>query len=254
MNRKLLVIPVVAAAVALSGGIALAGPSRPAGAGLIWEGQASKGTTVFQGLEKAPGSVTVANDPTGRYGPSFRYETWDNPGGGKSRCESRGVTGFNLDAAQVGKTFFVGWKAYWDVQITKGAWTSFWQLHWSGAGPGGGPMTVRTLGDGRLALQFVSADGRFDRNIWTSALPMKKWDSFVVSFKLARDNSGTIQFWYNGVQQKFIDGSTAYHGPIFKGRQVNLKWGVYRSGANKGHGVEFVNDPKLGTTYDAVKP
>ena len=35
---------------------------------------------------------------------------------------------------------------------------------------------------------------------------------------------------------------------------MNLKWGVYRSGGNKGHGVEFVNDPKLGTTYDAVKP
>jgi hypothetical protein len=258
MNRKVkyLVVPLAAAAVALSGGVAMAAQSsaKPAATGLIWEGLTSKGTSVFQGLEKDPGTITVANDPTGTYGQSFRYETWDHPGGGKSRCESRGVAGFTLNAAQVGKTFYVGWKAYWDVQITKGAWTSFWQLHWSGAGPGGGPMTVRTIGDGKLAVQYVSPDGKVDRNIWTSPLPMKKWDSFVIAFKLAKDSSGFIQFWYNGVQQKFVNGSASYPGAIFKGTQVNLKWGVYRSGVNKGHGVQFVNDPKLGTTYDSVKP
>ncbi|OLB79363.1 MAG: hypothetical protein AUI14_10415 [Actinobacteria bacterium 13_2_20CM_2_71_6] len=251
----MLVVALVAGAVVLPGGaVALAAQSVPAAApGLLWEGDAAKGTSVFQALELQPGKVTVANDPTGRFGPSFRYETWDN-GGKKSRCESRGVAGVNLDASKLGTTFYVGWKAYWDVTIAKGHWTSFWQLHWSGAGPGGGPMTVRTIGDGKLALQFVSADGKFDRNIWTSPLPMRQWDSFVVAFRLARDSSGFVQFWYNGVPQMFINGSTSYPGPVFKGDHVNLKWGVYRSGANTGHGVEFVNDPKLGTTYDSVKP
>src|SRR5256886_2927329 len=255
---KLLVIALAAGAVLLPGGaMALAAQTAPAPAaapaGLLWEGVASKGTSVFQALEKSPGSITVANDPTGQFGPSFRYETWDN-NGTKSRCESRGVSGVNLDASKLGQTFYVGWKAYWDVQITKGAWTSFWQLHWSGAGPGGGPLTVRTIGDGKLAFQVVSADGKSDRNVWTAPLPMRKWDTFVVAFHLARDNSGFYQFWYNGVQQTFINGSKTYNAPVFKGDHLNLKWGVYRSGRNHGHGVEFVNDPKLGTTYDSVKP
>jgi hypothetical protein len=164
------------------------------------------------------------------------------------------VAGVNLNASKLGQTFYVGWKAYWDVQITRGRWQSFWQLHWSGAGPGGGPLTVRTLGDGRLYFQVVSADGRSDRNVWSAPLPMRQWSTFVVAFHLARDNSGFYQFWFNGAPQTLLGGSTTYHAPVFKGDHLNLKWGVYRSGANKGHGVEFVNDPKLGTTYDSVKP
>ena len=237
---RIVVIALAAGAVLLPGGaVALAaqiGPAAPPG--LLWEGVAAKGTSVFQALEKAPGSITVANDPTGRFGPSFRYETWDN-GGAK---------------AKLGQTFYVGWKAYWDVNIARGRWTSFWQLHWSGAGPGGGPMTIRTLGDGRLYVQFVAANRSFDRNIWSTAFPNRQWNTFVIAFHLARDGSGFVQFWFNGVQQKFINGSTTYPGPVFKGNQVNLKWGVYRSGGNKGHGVEFVNDPKLGTTLDSVRP
>ena len=254
-RTRLFIVALATSAVLVPGGaMALAAQvTAAAPAGLLWEGVAAKGTSVFQALEKAPGTITVAGDPTGRFGPSFRYETWDNHGI-KSRCESRGVAGVNLDKTKLGQTFYVGWKAYWDVQIARGRWTSFWQLHWSGAGPGGGPMTVRTLGDGRLYVQFVSADGKFDRNIWSTAFPNRQWNSFVIAFHLARDGSGFVQFWFNGVPQTFINGQQTYPGPIFKGDHVNLKWGVYRSGGNKGHGVEFVNDPKLGTTLDAVRP
>src|SRR3954453_12248975 len=209
---KLIVIALAAGAVLLPGGaMALAAQTAPAAApaGLLWEGVASKGTSVFQALEKSPGSITVANDPTGRFGPSFRYETWDN-NGTKSRCESRGVSGVNLDSSRIGQTVYVGWKAYWDVAITKGAWTSFWQLHWSGAGPGGGPLTVRTVGDGKIYFQFVSADGGFDRNIWSAPLVKGQWLTFVVGFKLARDGSGHVELWYNGEQQRLINGQTQY--------------------------------------------
>src|SRR5256885_1450985 len=102
--------------------MAMAAQTAPAAApaGLLWEGVASKGTSVFQALEKSPGSITVANDPTGRFGPSFRYETWDN-GGTKSRCESRGGSGVNLDASRIGPAGYVGWKGYRGVASTKGA-------------------------------------------------------------------------------------------------------------------------------------
>ncbi len=73
------------AAVPLIGtGVAQAAPES-----VIWDGDAARGTSVFDGLEKEPGSITVVNDAT--YGKSFRYETWDNADGSKERCESRGL-------------------------------------------------------------------------------------------------------------------------------------------------------------------
>jgi hypothetical protein len=52
--------------------------------------------------------------------------------------------------------------------------------------------------------------------------------------------------------QRFTNGSTRWTGPTFKGTHVNNKWGVYRSGPNKGRAVNWVNHPRLGTTYDSV--
>jgi Polysaccharide lyase len=240
----------------VTAGVALA---APAPSGLIWEGLASKGTSVFGNLQEAPGTITVANDPTGKYGPSFRYETYTNPKGGKSRCESSGTRGFTFNSSQYGKTFYVGWRAYWDVNITPGAWTSFWQFHWGGAsGLGGGPMTIRTLGNGQLSLQLVTAAGAPNQDIWNARMPNRKWNRFVVAFHYEPNNTGWVEFWYNGVRQKFVNGSTIEHGLMQRGTFDELKWGVYRSGANHGPGtdpgVEYVNDPRLGTTYASVAP
>jgi hypothetical protein len=71
------------------------------------------------------------------------------------------------------------------------------------------PFVLRTLGDGRLHFQLISPDGS-DRHIWNSSLPLNKWSSFAIGFKLSRSNSGGwVELWYNGVQQTFTNGSTA---------------------------------------------
>ena len=63
-----------------------------------------------------------------------------------------------------------------------------------------------------------------------------------------------MEFWYNGVQQKFTNGSTRYTGATLWGDHVNNKWGVYRSGPNTGHAVAYLNQARLGSTYDSVAP
>jgi Polysaccharide lyase len=234
------------------------GVSAAAPAGLLWDGDPARGTGVFDALERDPGSITVADE--GQYGRSFRYETWDSADGSKERCESRGMRNpdgslFRLDRSRLNQTYYVGWRSKLNpMPITRGRWIAFWQLHWSGAGPGGGPMTLRTLGDGNLYVQYVSPDGKVDRNIWQSPLRINQWSSFVIAYRLTTDSTGYIEFWYDGVQQKFTNGSTRWTGPIFKGTHVNNKWGVYRSGPNKGRAVNWVNHPRLGTTYDSVAP
>jgi hypothetical protein len=236
---------------------------RAAPAGVLWEADPSRGTSVFDGLEKAPGSITVADDPKGRYGKSFRYETWDNADGTKERCESRGLrrpdgTVLSLNSSQVGKTFYVGWRALWNPMPTSsGRWIALYQLHISGQSssqPSAGPFVLRTLGDGQLHFQLTSPDGG-DRHIWNAPLSLNTWNSFVIGFKLSRSSSdGWVSFWYNGVQQKFTNGSTKYSAATLWGDHVNNKWGVYRSGPNSGHAVAYLNQARLGTSYDAVAP
>jgi hypothetical protein len=236
---------------------------RAAPSGVLWEADPNRGTAVFDGLERAPGTITVANDPKGQYGPSFRYETWDNADGTKERCESRGLrkpdgSVLTLGSTQEGQTFYVGWRALWNpMPITKGRWIALYQLHISGQSssqPSSGPFVLRTLGDGQLHFQLTSPDGS-DRHIWNAPLSLNTWNSFVIGFKLSRSGSaGWVEFWYNGVQQKFTNGSTRYTGATLWGTHVNNKWGVYRSGPNSGHAVAYLNQARLGTTYDSVAP
>jgi hypothetical protein len=222
---------------------------------VLWTADPAKGTGVFQGLERAPGTITVAGDPQGRFGPSFRYDIFDNPST-KERCESRGMTGVNLGSAQEGQVFYFGWRSLWQpLPIAKGRWTALWQLHVSGVGAGGlnvGPFVLRTLGDGQLQFQHISPDGS-DRAIWKTPLPIGSWNSFVVGFKLSRDNRvGWVSFWYNGQPQRLANGAFQYPGATLWGTHVNVKWGIYRSHGNNGHGTAYLNHARLGTSYADV--
>ena len=138
-----------------------------------------------------------------------------------------------------------------------GVWSSLYQLHVDGVGAGGvnvGPFVLRTLGDGQLHFQLTSPDGS-NRRIWNGPLRLNTWNNFVIGFTLSRSSSvGSVQFWVDGVQQKFTNGSTTYPAVTLWGDHVNNKWGVYRSGANSGRVDAYLNSAKVGTTYQSVAP
>jgi hypothetical protein len=241
--------------------------AAPPPAAVIWSGDTALGTSVFQGLEESPGTISVAQDPLGQFGASYRYETWQNPSGAKARCESRGLrlpngSVFSLDNSKVGQVFYLGWRALWDpMPIQNGAWISLFQLHLSavtGPAPGAGPFVLRTLGDGKLHFQLVSPNGA-SQHIWNAPLSLGRWNSFVVGFKLSRTATGStagwVSFWYNGVQQTFVNGSKQMPAATLMGGHVNVKWGVYRSGANHtGPAVAWVNHARLATDYAHAAP
>jgi hypothetical protein len=99
---------------------------------LVWDGDPARGTSVFDGLERDPGSITVASDPQGTFGQCFRYQTqdWSN---GKERCESRGLRNpdgsvLRLNSSYEGRTLYMGWQALWNVNPNN-AWIAVYQLH-----------------------------------------------------------------------------------------------------------------------------
>src|SRR5256885_1955923 len=190
-RTRTIIIASMTAALVGGGGILLAAQSQaavqPAASGVVWSENTSRGTKNFDGIEESPGTITVANDPQGRYGSSIRYETWQNPDGSKARCESRGLRGadskvFSLNSSKVGQTFYLGWRALWNpMPIQKGAWISLFQLHISGQSssqPSAGPFVLRTLGDGQLHFQLTSPNGSA-QHIWEAPLSLDTWDTLV---------------------------------------------------------------------------
>src|SRR5688572_11851862 len=84
------------------GVLAVAGTAQ---ASVIWDGDASKGTGVFKGLELHGGSVTAADDAA--RGRVFRI----NKQSSSNRCETRGIrvngSGYTF---RNGQTVFFGWR------------------------------------------------------------------------------------------------------------------------------------------------
>jgi hypothetical protein len=230
---------------------------------VLWNGDPARGTAVFDGLERAPGTITVAGDPKGTYGQCFRYETWNNPDGTKARCESRGLrkpdgSVLRINDDYLGKTEYLGWRALWNPMPTRpDSWLALYQAHVSGVTApevNVGPFVLRTLGDGVLYFQHISPDGA-DRHIWSASLRLNTWNTFVIGYKLSRGDDGWVSFWYDGAQQEFSNGETRYYGPTLWGTHVNHKWGVYRSGSNDGGtAVAYLNRARLATSYSEATP
>jgi hypothetical protein len=257
-------VPVIGGTGAVASAATTGAPAataKPAAPGVLWTADPARGTAVFDGLEKSPGNIGVANDPQGRFGSCFRYDIhdWSN---GKERCESRGMRGTDgkrveLGDARVGQTFYFGWRALWSpLPTAAGRWTALYQLHVSGVPSGGlnvGPFVLRTLGDKMLHFQHISPNGS-DRHIWNAPLLVNTWQSFVIGFKLSRGGDGWVEFYYDNKQQTLSNGQLRYPGATLWGTHVNTKWGIYRSGGNSGNGSAYLNHAQLGTSYAAVAP
>src|SRR4051794_1823810 len=82
--------------------------ARPAGATLLWDGDASKGTAVFGEVQSLNGPITVVDDPT--YGKVFKLVCNDN-GSTKARSEVSYMAGVTLDTKN--GDYYIAWRSKW---------------------------------------------------------------------------------------------------------------------------------------------
>jgi hypothetical protein len=248
--------------------LALVCLAASAPASVLWEGDTSRGSATFEGVELQPGRFGITSSP---YGNCFYCETYDGHPDyptGKQRCEVKGCKrpdGTNFRMAE-NNEYYVGWRSMWNPMPTQnGAWTAFMQLKGGGAchlNPPVGPgcaLVIRTLGDGKLHMH-LTCDGSYV--VWSTNMPSNgTWSSFVTRWRLARStSSGWVEFWYNGVQQTFNgprgSGTTRQPAALWECEYQRLKYGVYRSGALNGSGTGRAHlwRPRVGTTYADVAP
>ncbi|HXF09982.1 MAG TPA: RICIN domain-containing protein [Desulfuromonadaceae bacterium] len=219
-------------------------------ASVLWEGNATNGTSVFEGLETVNGTITVATDST--LGKVFKIEiNTDNADRSKERCEVRGCNGFRM--AQ-GGSYYLGWKSKLSLPTDPNQWQHVFQIH--GYGPPGclAPITMDTPGDGTITMTYQDPSGAF-HVIWSAPLVTGIYNNFVLHLSPTLDEAtGWIEFWYNGAAQKFTDGSTRYGVALWNGDYILTKWGDYRQGGLDGVGDNYVWRPRFATTYNEADP
>jgi hypothetical protein len=238
-------------------GVAMVFACLPVHAQVLWTmGNQATSTSVFEGLEEAPGHIVVAPDPLGAHGNVFHYDTFDDSAFKKERCESRGTKGFR---PALGGTYFIGWREMWKPMPINGSWVAFWQMHGYGPAGQGAPLVLRAV-NGQPNLVMQNGVNGQNVNFWSTPLRLGVWNTFVVEVHLATTASaGWVQLWYNGVPQTFINGKTRYNAPLWDskpGSFVLFKWGVYRSSTlnGKGPASTYLSGAKIGLTYADVNP
>jgi hypothetical protein len=229
---------------------------------MLWQANPSLGTSVFEGLEEAPGTISIVADPVGKFGQVYSYHTDNDPKHPttKERCESRGTrTPSGNFRPALGGTYFIGWREMEKPMPINGSWVAFWQMHGYGPAGQGAPLVLRVVNGSPNLVMQNGVNGQ-NVNFWSTPLRLGVWNTFVVHVHLGTTAStGWVELWYNGVQQTFINGKTRYNAPTWDskpGSFVMFKWGVYRSATlnGKGPATTYMSGAKIGLTFADVNP
>jgi hypothetical protein len=222
-----------------AGGLAYACPDA-----IIWTGNPSQGQSAFGILDcAAPGSLTVANDPT--KGQVFAY----NKPAGDKRCETRGINvNGSMYGFQNGDTYYIGWWSKLTNPVNNNA-----DFQWKSYGTGmtqNYPFVVSAL-NGHASIFQRQPDSN-GQTVWSASAPLlaNQWNHYVIGLHLSDQlTGGWIQIWYNGQLQTFDNGSTKYACRTWDVSN-DPKWGVY--GAQTTAVTNYVAAPEIGTSYSDV--
>jgi len=215
-----------------------------ADAQLIWDGDASKGTSVFGNLNcDSPGSVTAVNDST--QGRVWRY----SKPSGSNRCENHGISvNGNRYVFQNGNTYYLGWRSKLSSTVNNNA---FFQWKSYGNHIQNFPVIIKMI-SGKATLMYRAPGEDCCRTLWSRSISANTWNHFVLGLHLSDSaSSGWIEFWFNGSQQTLSNGSTRYFGRTLD--DINEpKWGIY--GATDTSVNSYADGLKVGRSFNDVRP
>jgi hypothetical protein len=238
----------------------------------LWWGNAdtdiagSEGSKCLGGEEdESTSSLTIANDPAGRYGKVYRAETfgtgraeWANAYrscDGSSRLDLWGANG-------PGSTdVYIGWRSYFNGNFAlTGSENDGNVLQWKDDSSCGGPSVGMTIRNNRLSLRTIDGDPPGVEGLWSDpalfASRMNDWTDFVMRVNFSTTSSGFIELWVDGVPQIMSDGTTRHEGPTIcpGATRVYPKFGIYSMKSSDSNARHWLDDPRIGLSYAAVVP
>jgi hypothetical protein len=214
-----------------------------AGATVYWDGDASKGTGVFKGIERnASATVSVVTDSTQGKVWKFYKPT------GSNRSEARGAKGFDPTD---GKTFYIGWR--YKLTGTASSLNAIFQTHAYGGSFGSAdqPVVLKPA-SGHLQFRWYGYDS-VEKTLWDlGSNPTSTWVRMTVRMHIGRGDDGWVELWYNGQQQTLKTGGTRFYGLTLSGDTIEPKWGVY--GSTSVSATNYVDALKIASTYSEAAP
>ena len=229
---------------------AVAGWAGTAGASVIWNGDASRGTGVFKTISSsgncgAPSSVTAVTD--GTRGRVWRYRKHPD----SNRCENHGIkVGSSNFVFQNNTTYYLGWWSRLNDTGNNNAnfqWKSYGDGHQQNF-----PVVLKMI-EGRMTLMQRQPRG-VETFLWRRAISKNQWNHFALAIRTSSaERGGYLEFWFNGVKQTFTTGGQRFACRLWDtGNHMCPKWGVYGGGTRDL--TNHVDDLRLGTTFADVAP
>jgi hypothetical protein len=230
--------------LATAAGVALAAAPSLARAELLWDGDAAKGLGVFDGTECTNGTVTVVDDPS--YGKVWKFFFPD----GDTRCEVRGSKGYTITQ---GTEIYVGWRVKYDVALGTLRYVFQMKGYPPPALQSNHPIVFATEQNNLVLINYDLQDQR--HTIWQSPIARDAWLTIVLRMNISKDPAvGFVELWFNGTKQKFVNGAERISANTFDAGRTLVKWGIYRGGQGPGDCYEFLDAPRIGTSYADVAP
>jgi hypothetical protein len=254
------------AAVAISVGAAFATSAAAAVPGVLYDGtaQLNAGQIPFPYQSVVPGHVSVVKDPLGGNFNVMRLAIAD------SDRPYSGASNPRADFETAG-FFSNGSDLYTSIKFLEPAAfpvlnSGFFQIaEVYGPPHGGSPPVGIDLFPGAggrpvVSLQRGAAFG-YDRP-WTASSSLDtNWHTIYLHTHMAPDNTGFVELWYDGVQQRMTNGTTRVNYPTlasgvnWDGHTANvLHVNQYRlAGAYPGTIVTYQAAAKIGSTLASVQ-
>ncbi|WP_370939097.1 heparin lyase I family protein [Amycolatopsis sp. cg13] len=233
--RKVFACSAAAVASALAVAALAAAPvtAAPAPRSVTWSADPADGAKAFNSVQCADGHFKTADSVKGKV---FVAEQLAK----EERCEAVGP---DLEA---GKTFYLGWSSKY--RITDSTSRYVFQLKCSpSTGTANHPIVLKISG-GKLQLEEWTVD-HTSVKLWEAPVSNDQWHD--IAFRISTDRTkGTIQFWFDGKQQTFSDGSTTYTGTTIDGDRNYLKWGVYHEADQTA--TQWFSKIRMGTSLTDV--
>jgi hypothetical protein len=225
------------------------GKERASTSSILWDGDASKGTAVFEAVEQIHGTVSVVDDPTlGQKAFQFRVFNVED-GTPNDRAESRGMKGVPI---QNNTTYYLGWRQkYGDPFPSTTDWVNVFQWKAYPATTGFNYPIVIGASNNNLKVWYQEANTGTQILAWeVGSLPINQWVSWVFAIHTSPDpNVGYLEIWYNGVKRAKVFMKTFHVGSA-----VYPKWGVYRTSRINPDAHTYLWRPRCGTSFADVNP
>jgi Polysaccharide lyase len=211
-------------------------------------------------------SATTFIDPT--YGQSWRVEKAQY----RKRAELSRTNGLSF---AIGQTYFIGWRARFNVRPDQGAGLAVMQ--WKSEGEpnlqnypfnleyDGTTLSLNAFTPNPATASYSQGSRR--ATVWKAKVAQNTWQDLVLKVRVSdKATQGTLELWHNGMPQVFTCDDTA-SGSVcamngaqqlilrtFDGDNVYLKWGAYGKAACVSQVDVDLNNLKVGTSYEAARP